>query len=327
MKRMLTGLIALGLILAGCSSTDDSSSTTDLSEVKIGVIQLSQHDALDASYEGFKDTLVAAGVSEDNIDYQVAGGDQSNCTTIADKLVNDGNDLIYAIATSAAQAAQAATTDIPIVGCAITDYETAGLVESSDAPGGNVTGASDLTPVADQFDLMMELLPDTQSVAILYCGSEDNSIFQGNIAVETAEELGLDYKVYTVSDTNDIDAVVNQIASAGHDVVYIPTDNLLAEYMSTVEAITSQYQIPCIVGEEGMVSNGGFATYGISYYNLGVKAGEQALAILQGETTAAETPIEYLAAEDCTIVINLTIAEKCGITINQDDYPDATFVE
>ncbi|MCD7894817.1 MAG: ABC transporter substrate-binding protein [Erysipelotrichaceae bacterium] len=327
MKKMLTGLVALGLILAGCSSTDDSSSSADLSSVKIGVIQYMQHDALDASYEGFKDTLVEAGVSEDNIDYQVAGGDQSNCTTIADKLVNDGNDLIYAIATPAAQAAQAATTEIPIVGAAITDYETAGLVESNDAPGGNVTGASDLTPVADQFDLMMELLPDTQSVAILYCGSEDNSIFQGNIAVEKAEELGLEYKVYTVSDTNDIDAVVNQIASDDHDVVYIPTDNLLATYMSSVEAITSQYQIPCIVGEEGMVSNGGLATYGISYYNCGVKAGEQALAILNGEATAAETPVEYLAAEDCTVVINLTIAEKCGITINQEDYPDATFVE
>lgn len=327
MKKMLTGLVALGLILAGCSSTDDSSSSTDLSDVKIGVIQYMQHDALDASYEGFKDTLVAAGVSEDNIDYQVAGGDQSNCTTISDKLVNDGNDLIYAIATPAAQAAQAATTEIPIVGSAITDYETAGLVESSDAPGGNVTGSSDLTPVADQFDLMMELLPDTQSVAILYCGSEDNSIFQGNIAVEAAESLGLDYKVYTVSDTNDIDAVVNQIASDNHDVVYIPTDNLLATYMSSVEAITSQYQIPCIVGEEGIVTNGGFATYGISYYNCGVKAGEQALAILNGEATAAETPIAYLEAEDCTIAINLTIAEKCGITINQEDYPDATFVE
>lgn len=327
MKKLLTGLVALGLILAGCSSTDDTSSSTDLSEVKIGVIQYMQHDALDASYEGFVDTVVAAGISEDNIDYQVAGGDQSNCTTISDKLVNDGNDLIYAIATPAAQAAATATSDITIVGSAITDYESVGLVESNDAPGGNVTGASDLTPVAVQFDLMMELLPDTQSVAILYCGSEENSIIQGDLAVATAEELGLDYKIYTVSDTNDIDAVVNQIASDGQDVVYIPTDNLLATYMSSVEAITSQYQIPCIVGEEGMVNNGGLATYGINYYSLGVIAGEQALAILNGETTAAETPIEYLAAEDCAMTINLTIAEKCGITINQEDYPDATFVE
>ncbi len=328
MKRLTVSLLALGLMLTGCGTGNSSTEATakDLSKAKVGVIQLMQHEALDASYQGFKDALIAAGVKEDNIDYQVAG-DQANCSTVADKLVNGGNDLIYAIATPAAQAAYAASKDIPIVGCAITDYASAGLVKSDDAPGGNVTGASDLTPIQEQFDLMKELLPNTKKVAIMYNGSEDNSIFQGNLAQKAAKDKGLEAKVYKVSDSNDIQAVTSQIVNDGVDVVYIPTDNLLATYMSSVEAITSQAKIPCIVGEEGMCKAGGFATYGINYTNLGKLAGEQAVAILKGEKTAANSPVVQLKAEDCTMVINLKVAKKCGIDIQKADHPKATFIE
>ena len=266
MKKVFSGLLALAMAasITGCNSGGASGEPKDLADVKIGVIQLMQHDALDASYEGFKDELVEAGVKEENIDYIVAG-DQANCSTVADKLVNGGNDLIYAIATPAIQSVAAATTDIPIVGCAITDYTSTKLVKSNDEPGGNVTGASDLTPVKDQFDLMHKLLPDAKKVAIMYCGSEDNSIIQGDLAKDAAKELGLDATVYKVADSNEIQAVASQIVSDDNDVVYIPTDNLLATYMSSVEAITSEAKIPCIVGEEGMAKAGGFATYGISY--------------------------------------------------------------
>lgn len=329
MKRMLKGLLALAMCasITGCGTGgENNGEAKDLSDVKVGVIQLMQHDALDASYKGFKDELIKAGVKKENIDYQVAG-DTSNCTTVADKLVNAGNDLIYAIATSALQAAAAATTEIPIIGCAITDYESTKLVKSNDKPGGNITGASDLTPVKDQFDLMEKMLPDAKKVAIMYCGSEDNSIFQGNLAVEAAKEKGLEYKVYKVSDSNEIQAVTSQIVNDKNDVLYIPTDNLLATYISSVEAITTPAKIPCIVGEEGMVKSGGFATYGINYENLGREAGKQALAILKGEKTAANTPVVKLDAKNCTLAINLRVAKKCGITINKEDYPDASFIE
>lgn len=328
MKKVFSGLLALAMAasITGCNSGGASSEPKDLADVKIGVIQLMQHDALDASYEGFKEELIEAGVKEENIDYQVAG-DQANCSTVADKLVNGGNDLIYAIATPALQSVAAATTDIPIIGCAITDYTATKLVKSDEKPGGNVTGASDLTPVKDQFDLMHKLLPDAKKVAIMYCGSEDNSIIQGDLAKDAAKELGLDATVYKVADSNEIQAVTSQIVSDKNDVVYIPTDNLLATYMSSVEAITSEAKIPCIVGEEGMTNAGGLATYGISYETLGRKAGKQALDILKGKKTAADTPIVKLGVEDCTLVINMKVANKCGITINKEDYPDAVFIE
>lgn len=330
MKKVFKGLIAMTMALAmtGCGTGDSSDlGSKELSEVKVGVIQLMQHDALDKSYEGFKDVLVEAGVDEDNIDYQIAG-DQSNCTTVADKLVNGGNDLIYAIATPALQAAASATQELPIVGCAVTDYESTKLVKSNEKPGGNVTGASDLTPVSEQFELLTQLLPNAKKVGIMYCSSEDNSKIQGEMAEKAAKELGLESVTRTISDSNDIQSVVTQLANNdGVDVIYIPTDNVLATYMSSVEAVASPAKIPVITGEEGMCKEGGLATYGIDYYNLGKLAGKQALAILKGEKTAAETPVEQLKAEDCTMVINLKIAEKCGIEINKDDYKDATFIE
>ena len=141
------------------------------------------------------------------------------------------------------------------------------------------------------------------------------------------QKLNLDASVYKVSDSNEIQAVASQIVSDKNDVVYIPTDNLLATYISSVEAITSEAKIPCIVGEEGMAKAGGLATYGISYEALGRKAGKQALNILNGKKTAANTPIVQLGVEDCSLVINMKTANKCGITINKEDYPDATFIK
>ena len=327
MKKLLVSMMALVLMLTGCGTGEVNTTPTDLSEAKVGVIQLMQHTALDASYEGFKDVLVEAGVNENNIEYLVAG-DVSNCSTVADKLVNSGKNLIYAIATPALQSVAAATSDIPVVGCAVTDYESTNLIQSNENPGGNVTGASDLTPIKEQFDLIKELLPDAKNVAIMYCGSEDNSIIQGKIAEEAGKNLGLQTKVYTVSESSEIQSVTEKICSDNNDVIYIPTDNLLATYMSSVEAVASQYKIPVIPGEEGMCAAGGYATYGLDYYNLGKLAGQQALAILKGEATAATTPIAYLDAKDCQLVINLKTAAKCGLETDKAKYNEnAKFIE
>lgn len=327
MKKFILSVIALILVLMGCGTGDlNNHLPKELSDVKIGVIQSMHHSSLDESYEGFKDVLIKEGVSEDHIEYLVAG-DLSNCTTVADKLVNSGNDLILALSTPAMQAAIAATSNLPIVGCAITDYELAKIVDNNQ-PGRHVTGVSDLTPIKDQFKMMVDLLPDVKKVGILYCGSESNSIIQGTMAVEAADELGLEFKVYTVSESNEIQTVTEKVCNDGVDVIYIPTDNLLATYMASVEGIASVYQIPIIPGAEAMVKDGGYATYGLNYYNLGQLAGEQAVAILKGEKTAADTPIGYLDVEECQLIVNLTTAKKCGLSVNKADYPSGTeFVE
>lgn len=327
MKKLAVCMMALGLMLTGCGNSDAGGETKDLSKMKIGVIQYAQHPALDAAREGFVAALKNAGIKEDNIDIQNASNEGANCEQIAEKLVNDGNDLIYAIATPAAQAVANKTSDIPVVLSAVTDPESSGLVTSNEKPGGNVTGTSDLTPIADQMKLLKQILPNAKKVAIMYCSAEDNSIFQGHIAEEEAKKNGLEYVVKTVADSNDIQSVSNSIIASGVDAVYIPTDNLLAENMAAVSQITNAVKIPCIVGEEGMCKNGGLATYSVNYNVLGKMAGEQAIAILKGEKTAAETPIGYLEAKDCQLIINRKVAKECGITIDESKFENAAFIE
>ena len=325
MKKILVTILTLALLtsVVACSSNKDSGKIT------IGLIQYIQHDALDKATEGFKAALKDNGYIEgENLVYddQNAGGEEANCVTIADKFVNEKVDLIFANATPAAQAVANKTTDIPVVITSVTDPESAGLVDTNENPGGNVTGTSDLTPVENQLDLLVQLLPNAKKVAVMYCGAEDNSIFQAKIAMNYLSELGLTGQETTVSDSNSIQQVVESLIGKV-DAIYIPTDNLLASGMATVTLIANKNNLPVIVGESGMVNNGGLATYGIDYYNLGYKSGEMAVKILKGESKPADMAIEYLPAEDCELVVNTTSAKELGLTISEDILAKAKTVE
>jgi len=303
----ITLALALAASLAACGSTTktETSATTDTTQAadtktdvtadtatsdkvyKIGVCQLVHHDALDAAYKGFVDGLKEAGFEEGKnlkIDYQNAQGEQSNCATIASKLVNDQDDLILAIATPAAQAVANATTDIPIVVTAVTDPAESGLAESNEAPGMNVTGTSDLNPIEEQMNLLVKLVPDAKKVAVLYCSSETNSKIQADLAKTAGEALGLEVTDATVSNSNEIQQVVQSLVGKV-DAIYAPTDNMIAAGMATVAMVANENKIPVICGESGMVEAGGLATYGIDYYELGKLSGAQAAKILNGEST------------------------------------------
>ncbi|MBR5289572.1 MAG: ABC transporter substrate-binding protein [Erysipelotrichaceae bacterium] len=310
MKKLVSLILCLCFlfVLAGCGG----SVTTDDSAINIGVIQLAEHPALDQSYEGFMQALKDAGVDA-QVELKNAQGDPSNCETIVNKFVNDQVDLILAIATNAAQAAANATDTIPVVLTAVTDPEFSGLVDSNEHPGHNVTGTSDLTPVEAQIDLLKEILPDAQNVAILFNGAEDNSIFQADMAEKAIAANGMKSTRVSVSELNQIQSIVESLVGKV-DAIYIPTDNLLAEGMATVTMITNENKIPVIVGEEGQVVNGGLATYGLSYFNLGYKAGEMAVEILNG-ANPADMAIGYLPAEDCELIINMETAKELGLTI------------
>ena len=208
-----------------------------------------------------------------------------------------------------------ATADIPIVGTAITDYAASGLVADNDAPGGNVTGTSDLTPVEEQFDLLRKLLPNAKRVAILYCTAESNSSVQAGMAHDAASARNLDAEDYTVSSSNEIQQVVESMIGKV-DVIYAPTDNTIAAGMQTVAMVATENKLPIICGESGMVGNGGLATYGIDYGKLGRKAGEMAVRILNGEAKPAEMPIEHLDVSECTLTTNEEAAKTLGIDLS-----------
>lgn len=315
--KLLGGLSALSIVPAGlsaCTGGGSGSQGQGGGSRKIGVLQLTEHPALDASNKGFVDALDEAGITY-NIDQQNAQNDQSACQTIAHKLVNDGNDLILAISTPAAQAVAGATDEIPIVGTAITDFASAGLVQSNDKPGKNVTGSSDLTPVADQFDLLVKLLPQAKTVGVLYCTAESNSDVQVKLADQAAANHGLKLVRYSVSSSNEIQQVVESMVGKV-DVVYTPTDNTIAAGMTTVTMIANDNKLPTICGEEGMVDNGGLATYGINYEELGKLAGQIAVKILKGESKPADMAIEHLDASKCTLKTNEETAKKLGIDLS-----------
>ncbi len=281
---------------------------------RIGVLQYVQHDALDAANEGFVAALNDAGIQYE-IDQQNASGDQSACQTIAEKLVNDKDDLILAIATPAAQSVVGVTTEIPVLVTAVTDPAESGLVASNDAPGGNVTGTSDLTPVKEQIELLTKLLPEAKKVGILYCSAESNSKIQAEMAMEACETAGLEAEVYTVASSNEIQQVVESMVGKV-DCIYAPTDNTIAAGMSTVGMVANENNLPTICGEAGMVNEGGLATYGIDYYKLGYMTGEMAVDILVNGKNPAEMPIGYLAAEQCEFTGNEETAATLGIDLS-----------
>ncbi len=327
MKKVLCAMIAAALLLAGCGSTSKSSEGSSLASAsapatekkltKIGIIQLVEHPALDDANKGFIDGLKELGyIDGENItiDFNSAQGEAPNCVTIANKLVSTNTDLILAIATPAAQAAANATKDIPILVTAVTDPETARLVASNKAPGGNVTGTSDLSPVKEQFQLIKEILPNVKTVGILYNTSEDNSLFQLELAKKEAAALGLTLVEGGATAANELPQVTAVLAKKV-DVIYAPTDNLVASGMAVITQTAAQSKIPVIGAESKMIEGGAVAAKGFNYYELGKQTARQAVKILKGEIKPAEMPIEYLETLD--VAVNKEMAEKLGIELPQ----------
>lgn len=315
MKKSLMTLLVAALCLSTVVAAPKKSKKSKEKVIKIGVVQLLEHVALDKNYQGFVDGLAEAGYVDGKnikIDFQNAQGEQANCVTIAEKLVNDKDDLIFAIATPAAQAVANITTDIPILISSVTDPESAKLVKSNEKPGTNVTGTSDLTPCAAQMKLLKKIFPEAKTVGMLFCSSEQNSRFQIDLAEAACRELGLNYVEMTVSNSNEL-AQVTQALCGKCDVLYSPTDNMVAAGMALVGQVCLENKKAIICGEEGMVDAGGLATYGINYYELGKQTAKMAVEILKNGKKPAEMPIQYL--DVCDLKINQATAKALGIKI------------
>lgn len=316
MKKAVKRILALGLsavlvgsVFAGCSAQQG--------KYTIGICQLTQHDALDAATQGFMDT-VKEKLGEENVEFnlQNASNDSATCATITNQFVADGVDLIMANATPALQAAMASTGEIPIVATSITDYGTAlDKDDFSGTTGINVTGSSDLAPLAEQAAMVKELCPNAKTVGILYCSAEPNSKYQADVVQPELEALGFDVKIFTCADSNDIANATTQACSEV-DAIYIPTDNTIANAASAVDQIAGPAGIPVIAGEEGICEGCGVGTLSISYYDIGVKAGEMAVEILQNGADPATMEIEY--ATDLTKKYVPERATALGITVPSD---------
>ncbi len=328
-KKLLAVLLsgAMALSLAACGSDTSNDTTTDTSgdgaatagNYTVGICQQMQHAALDEATQGFQDKLtelVTAAGGTVEFDPQNASGESSNAATIINGFVSSGVDLIMANGTTSLQAAQAGTTDIPILGTSITDYATALQMENwSGTSGTNISGTTDLAPLEDQAQMLLDLFPDAQNVGLLYCSAEPNSVYQVNIVREYLEGQGLTCTDYTFSDSNDL-ASVTQTACASSDVIYIPTDNTAASYASTIHNVVVPAGVPVITGDTGICSGCGVAVLGIDYYELGQITGEMAYEILvEGADPAT---MEVRSAPTPTKMYNPSICEELGITPPED---------
>ena len=318
---------------SNANTEEKEGSTTESSEnvesdgktYTIGVNQLVQHDALDASRQGFIEGLKEKGFEEGKnlkIDYQNAQGDMAIAKTISDQFVTSKVDMIFAIATSSLQASYNATKDIPIVFTAVTDPIDAGVANSWESSGTNVTGTSDMVSMEEQLDLLTELVPDIKTLGVIYNSSEANSLAQVQELKKEAEKRNIDIKEISVTTVNEINQ--NLSAALGSiDALYAPTDNTVASAYDLVGNLCINKNIPILCGEEAGVSKGGLCSIGIDYFKLGKEAGYKAAEILNGK---APSDIEISTLSDMSITINTDVVEKLNITVPDDINSKATKV-
>lgn len=329
LRKIMAVLMAASVAasLAGCggsssSGSSDSSSDSASSDsgkvYKIGICQQLEHEALDQATQGFEDACEEKfGKDKVTFDLQNGQGEQANCATITNSFVADNVDLILANATTALQCAAAATDSIPILGTSITDYATAlDISDWSGSTGMNISGTSDLAPIDQQEDMLVELVPDVKTVGILYCSAEPNSAYQAKLFEDALKEDGIEYKEYTAADSNEIQSVTTSAISEC-DALYIPTDNTMASNTEIINNICLPAKVPVVAGEQGICAGCGIATLSISYYDIGYKAGEMAYDILENGKDISTMKIE--TAPNVTKMYNPTICEELGIEV-PDEY-------
>ncbi|NQI89701.1 ABC transporter substrate-binding protein [Streptococcus suis] len=319
-KNLLATVVALTVMVVAAlfmTQKEQSNSSTSTEKVKIGVLQFVTHDSLDEIYKGIKAGLEEGGyTTTDNleIDFMNAEGDQSQVQTMSKKLVDSGNELLIGIATPAAQGLANATTELPIIMGAVTDPVGANLVTDLKNPGGNITGVSDQTPVADAVSLIKEITPDAKTIGVLYSSNEDNSKIQVAEFKAAAEEAGYTVLEYAVASSNEIAATV-EVASSKADVLFTPVDNTVASAFSTVVSVANKTKTPIFTSVEDMVEGGGIASVTLSQYDLGVATGKMAAKILDG-ANPADTPVQIF--NEGTVVVNQKVAKELGITLSDD---------
>ncbi|WP_309133249.1 ABC transporter substrate-binding protein [Brevibacterium sp.] len=313
LKNLATAVVAISSVLAvSACSGGDSGTGEGGDSYKIGISQLVQHPALDAASEGFQKKFEDEGVTVE-WDVQNAQGEQANATSIAQNFANQDLDLVLAVATPAAQAAAQAITNVPVLFTAVTDAEEAGLVASNEAPGGNVTGTSDLNPVADQLKLVKDLRPEAKTVGIVYSSGEVNSQVQVDLAKKAAKDLGVEIKEATIANSSELGQAVNSLGKV--DAYYVPTDNNVVSAVSVMVQAAEKNKALLVGSEAGQVEQGAAITRGINYTKLGEQTGEMALRILQDGEKPADMPVE--TSSDLELVVNPEAAKRQGVEIPQ----------
>ncbi len=322
MKKGISIILTVLMIAALFAGCDNQAS--DSGKFQIGIVQIMEHDSLNMIRQATIDELTALGIGDKvEIDYKNASGDQNNLNTICQKFASDKKDLIVAIATPSAQAAVNATEDIPVVFSAVTDPVSAGLLDDMNHPNANATGTSDYVDAEKILDLALQLTPDIKKIGFIYSSSEANS----KVVIEKAKQYvtakNLTYEEIAVTNLSEVQQA--GISLAGKvDAMFAPIDNTIASAMDVLSEVCVEKKVPFYVSADTMVADGGFATEGIDYVNLGKETAAIIKQIYDGKNVS-DIPVVIL--KDTKTYVNKTIAGKIGITIPDDIAAKAEFFE
>lgn len=314
-RKLAAGTLAMSM-LAGCSQgTAGAESTAKEDSYTVGVAQLVDHTSLNTIRDAMFDEFEKLGYKDDEnftIDYQNAAGQISNLDTIMNGYASEGVDAIVAIATPTAQTAQNYSSDTPVIFSAVSDPVGAGLVETLEAPGGNITGTSDEVQVDQIADLIKEICPDAKTIGMLYNAGEANSVTNTTNFRKYAESLGYKVEEATGTDLTTLQQAADVLASKV-DVMFSPNDNTVASVMTALAQIALDHKVPYFVGADSMVQDGGFATVGIDYEQLGRETAKMVVDVLNGKN-AGEIPVKVFK-DDLNVYVNEAALKQLGIEL------------
>lgn len=305
--------MALSLLCAGCGSSDaKTSGEGDKQNVTIGVAQIVDHTSLNTIRDAFKEEMIALGYPESSMDFQNAANDISNLNSIMQKFDGNQKDVIVAIATPTAQAAANYADKRPVVFSAVSDPIQAGLLTSMEKPDKGITGTSDEIQVDQILDLALTIHPDMKTLGFLYNPGEANSVSNLAKAKAYCEEKKITLVESAVTTISDVQANA-QVLLTKVDAVFVPNDNTVASAMSALAAEAKKAKVPVYVGADSMVMDGGFATVGIDYVQLGKETARITDAILSG-TQPQDLPVVVFKT-NLNIYINETVMKELGVTL------------
>lgn len=311
---VLMAVITVAAVLAGCSSNGNNSDNSNNGGKKVAILQYMPHSSLDNCTQGVKNALDKAGIAYD-VQIGSSGSADTDCQSYAEQMVSSGYDAIIAVATPAAMSAysavQNASSNIPVIFCAVSDPVAAGLVESMDAPGNNCTGTADAIDIEGQVELIKQLQPGIKNLGVLYTTSEANSISQLETLKSECDKAGINLVSQGISEASELAsaaaALIPQV-----DAITNLTDNNVVDNMSVFMEQAQTAKIPVYGSEIEQVRKGCVASASIDYVALGEKTGNMAIDILNGASAATYPAV---TVTDSFVVVNPDVAAGLGLTI------------
>ncbi len=291
-----------------------SSSAVLAGDKHVAITQIVEHPALDAARKGIKDALAKAGFTAGKTlkwSFESAQGSGVTASQIAKKFVGDAPDVIVAIATPSAQTVAAATKSIPVVFTAVTDPVGAKLVKNWQKPGGNITGISDMSPIAAHMKLVKDIAPKAKRLGVIYNPGESNSVSLMKVIKVEAPKLGL--TIVEAAATKSGEVLQSARSLVGKvDAIYVPTDNTVVSAFEAVVKVGKDAKIPVFAGDTDSVKRGAVAALGFNYYDLGLQTGEIVVKVLNG---AKPGDIPVAAVTKLELFVNPGAAKAMGASI------------